>query len=180
MRHMPIAITAVTGQMLEARSQTNLAQITAQTPNVSLRPAGSSFGSALVAFIRGIGQPDSNRSVAPGVGIYVDDVYYTTITGNLLDLLALDRVEVLRGPQGTLAGRNAIGGAIKLFTRKPGDKEDAHISLTKGAFNRTELKGAAGFTLVENKLYARVAGVAKAMDGYVTRLDHTFANHSPR
>ncbi len=176
----PIAITAVNAEMLESRNQTNLAQITAQTPNVSLRPAGSSFGSALVAFIRGIGQTDFNPSVEPGVGIYVDDVYYSTITGNLLDLLDLDRVEVLRGPQGTLAGRNAIGGAIKLFTRKPGDKEDASVSLTKGAFNRTELKGAAGFTLVENKLYARVAGVAKAMDGYVTRLDYACANHSPR
>ncbi|MBF8269998.1 MAG: cirA 4, partial [Gammaproteobacteria bacterium] len=115
----PLAITAVNAEMLEARSQTNLAQITAQAPNVSLRPAGSSFGSAMVAFIRGIGQTDFNPSVEPGVGIYVDDVYYSTITGNLLDLMDLERVEVLRGPQGTLAGRNSIGGAIKLFTRKP-------------------------------------------------------------
>src|SRR3954466_8468801 len=73
----PIAITAVNAEMLDARSQTNLAQITAQTPNVSLRPAGSSFGSALVAFIRGIGQTDFNPSVEPGVGIYVDDIYYS-------------------------------------------------------------------------------------------------------
>ncbi len=165
--------------MLEARSQTNLAQITAQTPNVSLRPAGSSSGSALVAFIRGIGQTDFNPSVEPGVGIYVDDVYYSTITGNILDLLDLDRVEVLRGPQGTLAGRNAIGGAIKLFTRKPDGSDDMSVSLTKGEFNRTELKGAAGFTLVEDKLYMRVAGIAKAIDGYVTRLDYACANGSP-
>ena len=79
--------------------------------------SGSSSGSAMVAYIRGIGQTDFNPSVEPGVAIYVDDVYYSTIAGNLLDLLDLDRVEVLRGPQGTLAGRNAIGGAIKLFTR---------------------------------------------------------------
>ena len=176
----PIAITAVNAAMLDARSQTNLAQITAQTPNVSLRPAGSSSGSALVAFIRGIGQTDFNPSVEPGVGIYVDDVYYSTITGNILDLLDLDRVEVLRGPQGTLAGRNAIGGAIKLFTRKPDGSDDMNVSLTKGTFNRTELKGAAGFTLVEDKLYMRVAGIAKAMDGYVTRLDYACANGSPR
>jgi iron complex outermembrane receptor protein len=167
----PIAITAVNASMLEARSQTNLAQITAQTPNVSLRPAGSSFGSALVAFIRGIGQTDFNPSVEPGVGIYVDDVYYSTITGNILDLLDLDRVEVLRGPQGTLAGRNAIGGAIKLFTRKPDGSDDINVALTKGTFNRTELKGSAGLTLVEDKLHMRVAGIAKAMDGYVNRLD---------
>src|SRR5512134_2350390 len=168
----PIAITAVNASMLESRSQTNLAQITAQTPNVSLRPAGSSFGSALVAFIRGIGQTDFNPSVEPGVGIYVDDVYYSTITGNVLDLLDLDRVEVLRGPQGTLAGRNAIGGAIKLFTRKPDGSDDATVSITKGEFNRTDLKGAAGITLVEDKLYARIAGIARSSDGYVSRLDY--------
>jgi iron complex outermembrane receptor protein len=176
----PIAITAVNSAMLEARSQTNLAQITAQTPNVSLRPAGSSFGSALVAFIRGIGQTDFNPSVEPGVGIYVDDVYYSTITGNLLDLLDLERVEVLRGPQGTLAGRNAIGGAIKLFTRKPDGEDDANIGVTKGTFNRTEIKGAAGLTLVPDRLYARVAGVARSMDGYVTRLDYACQNQLPR
>jgi iron complex outermembrane recepter protein len=147
--------------------------------DVSLRPAGSSSGSALVAFIRGIGQTDFNPSVEPGVGIYVDDVYYSTITGNLLDLLDLDRVEVLRGPQGTLAGRNAIGGAIKLFTRKPDGTDDASVQLTKGAFNRTEIKGAAGLTLIEDKLYARIAGIAKPMDGYVTRLDYACANGLP-
>jgi iron complex outermembrane receptor protein len=175
----PIAITAVNADMLEARSQTNLAQITAQTPNVSLRPAGSSFGSALVAYIRGIGQSDFNPSVEPGVGIYVDDVYYSTITGNILDLLDLDRVEVLRGPQGTLAGRNAIGGAIKLFTRKPDGSDDATVQVTKGEFNRTEIKGAAGITLAEDKLYMRIAGIAKSMDGYVTRLDYACANRLP-
>jgi iron complex outermembrane recepter protein len=175
----PIAITAVNADMLEARNQTNLAQITAQMPNVSLRPAGSAFGSALVAFIRGIGQTDFNPSVEPGIGIYVDDVYYSTITGNLLELLDLERVEVLRGPQGTLAGRNAIGGAIKLFTRKPDGGDDADISLTKGTFNRTEIKGAAGITLAPDKLYMRIAGVAKSMDGYVTRLDYACANGLP-
>src|SRR5512134_3645973 len=168
----PIAITAVNAEMLDARSQTNLSQIAAQTPNVSLRPAGSSFGSSLVAFIRGIGQTDFNPSVEPGVGIYVDDVYYSTITGNLLDLLDLDRVEVLRGPQGTLAGRNAIGGAIKLFTRKADGADDINVSVTKGTFNRTELKGSAGLTLVEDKLYARIAGIARSSDGYVSRLDY--------
>ena len=176
----PIAITAVNADMLEARSQTTLAQITAQAPNVSLRPAGSSFGSALVAFIRGIGQTDFNPSVEPGIGIYVDDVYYSTITGNLLDLLDLDRVEILRGPQGTLAGRNAIGGAIKLFTRKPDGDDDINVSLTKGEFNRTEIKGAAGMTLVEDKLYMRVAGIAKAIDGYVSRQDYACTHASPR
>ena len=172
----PLAITAINANMLEARSQTNLAQISAQAPNVSLRPAGSSFGNALVAFIRGIGQTDFNPSVEPGVGIYVDDVYYSTITGNVLDLLDLDRVEILRGPQGTLAGRNAIGGAIKLFTRKPDGTDDANIGLTIGRFDRADVRGAAGMTLIPEKLFVRIAGVARASDGYVTRLDYACAN----
>jgi iron complex outermembrane receptor protein len=175
----PIAITAVNAEMLEARSQTNLFQITAQAPNVSLRPANSSSGSALVAYIRGIGQTDFNPSVEPGIGVYVDDVYYSTITGNLLDLLDLDRVEVLRGPQGTLAGRNAIGGALKLFTRKPDGRDDVNLSLTKGEFDRTDVKGSAGFTINPDKLFVRVAGVARSMDGYVTRLDYACQNHLP-
>jgi len=175
----PLAVTAVTADMLEARSQTNLAQITAQAPNVSLRPAGSAFGSALVAFIRGIGQTDFNPSVEPGVGIYLDDVYYGTITGNLLDLLDLERVEVLRGPQGTLAGRNSIGGAIKLFSRKPDGSNDGFIEGTYGKYSRTDIKGAAGFTIVPDKLFARIAGSSRNSDGYVTRYDYACVNNLP-
>ena len=175
----PLAITAVNAEMLEARSQTNLAQVAAQMPNVSLRPAGSAFGNSLVAFIRGIGQTDFNPSVEPGVGIYVDDVYYSTITGNVLDLLDLERVEVLRGPQGTLAGRNAIGGAIKLFTRKPGDDDGGFASLTYGKFARTDIKAAGGLTIVPDKLFVRLAGSSRNSDGYVDRLDFACANDLP-
>ena len=126
----PLSITAVNAEMLEMRNQISLDQISMNIPNVTLRPAAASTGSALIAYIRGIGQTDFNPSVEPGVAIYVDDVYYATITGNILDLLDLERVEVLRGPQGTLAGRNAIGGAIKLFTRKADGGEDGYLSVT--------------------------------------------------
>jgi iron complex outermembrane receptor protein len=175
----PLAITAVNSDLLEARSQTNLAQITAQAPNVSLRPAGSSFGNSLVAYIRGIGQTDFNPSVEPGVGIYVDDVYYSTITGNVLDLLDLERVEVMRGPQGTLSGRNAIGGAIKLYTRKPDADGGGFASLTYGEYDRTDIKGAAGFTLIPDTLFIRVAGSSRTSDGFVDRLDYACANNLP-
>ena len=72
----------------------------------------------MAASIRGIGQGDFNPALEPGVGLYVDDVYYATLTGSVLDLLDLDRVEILRGPQGTLAGRNSIGGSVKLYSQK--------------------------------------------------------------
>src|SRR5690606_32882925 len=96
----PIAITAVTSEMLEARAQTNIFEVANQAPNVSLKPGGQAR-SGMVAFIRGIGQVDFIAALEPGVGVYVDDVYYSQLTGSLLDLLDLERVEVLRGPQGT-------------------------------------------------------------------------------
>ena len=115
----PLAITAVNAAILEARGQTDISQITGQAPNVVLRNQPQSGGIGLIAFIRGIGQTDFNYALEPGVGIYVDDVYIPTLSSSLLDLMDLERVEVLRGPQGTLAGRNSIGGSIKLFSKKP-------------------------------------------------------------
>jgi iron complex outermembrane recepter protein len=108
----PLAITAISAGMLENRSQTNISDMTSQAPNVVLKQSSAMYGPAITASIRGVGQGDFNPAVEPGVGIYVDDVYFATMTGSLLDLLDLERVEVLRGPQGTLAGRNSIGGAI--------------------------------------------------------------------
>jgi iron complex outermembrane receptor protein len=169
----PLAITAFNAEMMEVRNQVTLDQIAWQAPNVSLRPNNSGMGSSLVASIRGIGsQTDFNPSVEPGVAIYVDDVYYSTITGNILELLDLERVEILRGPQGTLAGRNALGGAIKLFTRKADGQDDGSVSLTYGDFDRLDVKAAAGFTIVPHKLFARFAGASRSRDGYVTRLDY--------
>ena len=167
----PLAISAVNSEMLEARSQTSVEQVAAQAPNVTLTPQGQQNGSGLIAFIRGVGQTDFNFALEPGVGIYVDDVYIPTLTGSLLDLMDLDRVEVLRGPQGTLSGRNAIGGAIKLFSTKPQGNGKGSIQATYGSFNRVEVRGFADLALADN-LFARVAGVSKNRDGYVKRLDY--------
>jgi iron complex outermembrane receptor protein len=168
----PLAITAVNAQMLEQKSQTNLFQVAAQAPNVTLKPAGAAFGSAMVAFIRGVGQTDFNFSQEPGVGIYVDDVYYATLTGSLLDLTDVDRVEILRGPQGTLAGRNSIGGAIKLYSKKPNGEGGGYLEGTYGSLNRIDARGAMDFTVVPDKLFARITVAERHHDGYVTRLDY--------
>ena len=168
----PIAITAVTSAMLEARSQTNIFEVAAQAPNVTLKPGGAAIGPSMVAFIRGIGQTDFNYALEPGVGIYIDDVYYPTLTGSLVDLLDLDRVEVLRGPQGTLAGKNSIGGAIKMYSKAPSEESEASIQATYGSYNRLDVRGSGNFAVVPDKLYARVAGVSRSRDGYVDRLDY--------
>jgi len=174
----PLSITAVNAETMEARNQVRLEEIAVQSPNVSLRPGNATYGSSLTAFIRGIGQVDFNPSVEAGVGIYVDDVYYSTITGNLLDLLDLDRVEILRGPQGTLAGRNAEGGAIKLFSKKPTGEGDGYISVTAGSFDRLDLKAAADFAVTDT-LFVRIAGTSKARDGYITSYDYACKNNLP-
>ena len=174
----PLSITAISADTLEARNQVSLEQISLEAPNVSLRPGNSGYGSSLVAFIRGIGQTDFNPSVEPGVGIYVDDVYYSTITGNILDLLDLERVEILRGPQGTLAGRNAIGGAIKLFTKKPDGRDGGYVSMTYGSFDRLDIRGAGDFSITD-KLFARIAGTSRSRDGYVTSYDYACRNKLP-
>ena len=168
----PIAMTAVNAAMLESRSQYSIYEVAAQAPNVTLTPGGVERGSSMIAFIRGVGQTDFNFAVEPGVGIYVDDVYFSTLTGSLLDLLDLDRVEIARGPQGTLAGRNSIGGTIKLYSVQPGDDEGGKLQATFGDYDRVDFRGSAGFTLVEDKLYARIAGASRARDGYVKRLDY--------
>ncbi|MDR2216186.1 MAG: TonB-dependent receptor, partial [Nevskiaceae bacterium] len=172
MQDTPIAITAVTAEMLEARSQVNVEQITNQAPNVTLRAQGASMGPSLIGFIRGVGQTDFNPAMEPGVGLYVDDVYYSTLTGSVLDLLDLERVEILRGPQGTLAGKNSIGGSIKLFTRKPTGDGPAFAEVGYGSYKALSLRAATDITLVEDKLFGRVAGVARSRDGYVTQMDY--------
>jgi iron complex outermembrane receptor protein len=168
----PLAITAVNAAMLEQRSQYSIYEVAAQAPNVTLTPGGIERGSSMIAFIRGVGQTDFNYAVEPGVGIYVDDIYFATLTGSLLDLLDLDRVEISRGPQGTLAGRNSIGGAIKLYSVQPGPDEGGKLQATFGDYDRVDIRGSAGFTIVEDKLYARIAGASRSRDGYVKRLDY--------
>lgn len=166
----PLSITAISGELLEARNQTNLAEVTSQAPNVTLKPQGAAFGPAMGASIRGVGQFDFNPALEPGVGIYVDDVYYATLTGSIMDLLDLERVEILRGPQGTLAGKNSIGGAIKMYSKKP-EGEGGYFEGTYGSRNRLDLRGSVDFSLADN-LFMRVAGVSKRQRGYVERRDY--------
>jgi iron complex outermembrane receptor protein len=166
----PLAITAINAAMLESRSQTDISQVANQAPSVTLKPQGAAYGPSLGANIRGVGQFDFNPALEPGVGFYVDDVYYATLTGSILDLLDLDRVEVLRGPQGTLAGRNSIGGAVKLYSKKPEGTNSGTITAAYGSRNRVDLRASADFNLAPG-IDARIAGVVKKQEGYVDRLD---------
>jgi iron complex outermembrane recepter protein len=168
----PIAITAVNAEQMEARNQTNLAAVAAQAPNVVLRETGGAFGPGLSANIRGVGQGDYIAALEPGVGIYIDDVYYSSLTGANFDLIDLERVEIQRGPQGVLGGRNSEGGAVKLFSQKPRGDGTGSLRATYGSRDLLDIRAAADFALVADKLYARISGTSHAQDGYVTIRDY--------
>lgn len=172
----PVAVTAITSEGLVARGLQTVDNISAQSPNVTLTQGGGYSGPSLIGFIRGVGQTDFNPALEPGVGLYVDDVYYSQLSGSILELLDLDRVEVLRGPQGTLAGKNSIGGAIKLYTRRPNDDANGYLEAGLGSFDTVSVRGASNFTLVKDTLYGRLSGVSRSQEGYVTRLDYNCAN----
>ncbi|MBC2667872.1 TonB-dependent receptor [Novosphingobium piscinae] len=175
LQNAPLAISAIKGETLAARGQTTITDVGRTAPNVNLQPATGLNGSAVAAFIRGIGQSDSSFALEPGVGIYIDDVYYGTTYGAVMDLTDLDRVEVLRGPQGTLAGKNSLGGAIKLFSAKPDENGGGFVEGTYGRFNRVDLRASAGFT-IQDGIYLRLSGVSKHTDGYMTLLDYGCVN----
>ena len=113
---VPISVTAVSGDLLEDTGAIDITDIQKFTPNATVEVARGS-NSTLIAFIRGVGQQDPLWGFEPGVGIYVDDVYIARPQGAVLDIFDVERIEVLRGPQGTLYGRNTIGGAIKYVTK---------------------------------------------------------------
>ncbi|MGE0115066.1 MAG: TonB-dependent receptor [Steroidobacteraceae bacterium] len=174
----PLAITAVNAAMIQDRGFQNVADLTGAAPNVNFAPAAG-FQQGAFLYIRGIGQADSGPVFEPGVGIYIDDVYFGSIAGSNFNLLDLQRVEILRGPQGTLAGANSIGGSVKLFTVKPHDGGSDYLEAGYGSNRTYLLRGATDLTLVKDQLFLRVAGGFKSDKGYIDLVDFTCANPSP-
>jgi len=168
----PLSITAISGDMLRQRNFSSITDIARSVPNVTMAQ-GSGIRSGGQMFIRGIGQNDNNFALEPGVGTYVDDVYYGTAYGSAFDLIDVERVEVLRGPQGTLAGGNSIGGAVKLFSQKPTGSDTGYFEAGYGSNKQVNLRGAFDLALVPDTLMLRVSGGLRSDDGYVRRLDFT-------
>ncbi len=165
-----LAITAVSGELLEQQGLTNLTDLGLVIPNANIRPQGSFSGPTPFIGMRGVQTSDYIFTSEPGVGVYIDDVYQGTLTGSAIDLLDLERVEVLRGPQGTLFGKNSLGGAIRLISKQPTGNDTGTLEVTYGTSNRLDLRGVYDFKLTEN-LFARITGVSKQIDGYQDVLD---------
>ncbi|HWU04216.1 MAG TPA: TonB-dependent receptor [Novosphingobium sp.] len=174
----PIAISAMGREMLERRSATDIVSAAGSVPNVNLSKGQGGFGQFASVFIRGVGQSDIHFAVEPGVGMYVDDVYYGVMSGAVFQLLDTDRVEIARGPQGTLSGKNSIGGSVKLYSRKPSFQPDAYAEVTAGGRNLLSGRAAANFTIVPDKLAVRFSASGRRRDGFMQRLDYACATGS--
>jgi len=165
LKDAPIALTAVTGEGLEARDVDDVVQLTDLAPNVNIGLGNfSGNSSASVAFIRGVGQIDFTLVTDPGVGVYVDGVYYARTIGAILDLFDVDRVEVLRGPQGTLFGRNSTGGAISIHTAKPSNEFSGRARVIAGSDNRYEGFASISVPLGPN-VSTLISGIIRQQDG---------------
>ena len=172
LQQTPLAITAITGEQLEARSEVSLSDVASQAPNVILQPNGAGSGASMRAQIRGVGQTDLDPAVDPGVGIYIDDVYFPTLMASDFALIDLDRVEILRGPQGTLSGMDSLGGSVKMYSKKATGANDGYIEGSYGNYNLTGFRGSADFSVIPDQLFVRLTGVARKNEGYVTIQDY--------
>jgi len=170
---VPIAITAFSEDSLRAKGITDLHGLTGLIPNVNLDQGApfSGSNSVLSASIRGIGQDDFAFNLDPGVGVYVDGVYFARTVGANQSLLDVERIEVLKGPQGTLFGRNSIGGAISIVTRTPGDTFNIEGQATGGSFNRRDVALLADIPLADN-LLTSITVSSRYQDGYQKRISY--------
>ncbi len=168
-QNVPVAVTLKTGRELEDLATADISELQGEVPNLSIY-AGRNQSTTLTAFMRGVGQADPLWGVDPGVGLYLDDVYIARPQGALLDVYDVQRIEVLRGPQGTLYGKNTVGGAIKYVSRELTDRLRGGLSYTGGSYSNHEIRGSISGGLVEGKLRARAAGAYLRHDGYGTNL----------
>lgn len=171
----PIAISAFTGSEMENRGAMDVTDVASAAPNVTLEIGGATSGmsAAPVTFIRGIGQSDFVINTDAAVGLYVDGVYMGRSLGSVMDLVDLERVEVLRGPQGTLFGRNTIGGAISLISKEPSIEDGLYgnVSATIGENGYQMLRGTANVPLTDNSA-ARFTAFTRQRDGYMDAVQY--------
>ena len=171
LQNVPVAITALTAEQLQEQNVRTLEDMTAYVPNIKVN-AGRATSSTINAYIRGVGQNDPLWGFEPGVGIYMDDVYIARPQGALLDVYDVERIEVLRGPQGTLYGKNTLAGAIKYVTRDIATEDpEFHVTATGGSYNQRDLKVGGSMPVVSDHVYLGAAVAYLQRDGYGELVD---------
>jgi iron complex outermembrane recepter protein len=165
LQDVPLAVTSYSAEALEAAGAQDLTAITQTTPNVTLENSRAT-NTTLTAFIRGVGQQDPVAGFEQGVGIYLDDVYLNRPQAAVLDIYDLERIEVLRGPQGTLYGRNTIGGAVKYVTRRlDADDPTLRARFAYGSYNQLDVVLSGSLPITDTfRVGAAVAGLTR--DGF--------------
>jgi iron complex outermembrane receptor protein len=167
LQETPIAITALTGDTMLSMGIENSTDMAKFIPNMNAMQLGLGGGLGDNYTIRGIGTdrlfPDSES----GVGIYIDDVFFPRVAANVVDMVELERVEVLRGPQGTLFGRNSMAGTIRYVTKKPTGEFGGNVRATTGEFNRLGIIGSVNFPISDNWA-GLVSFGSDRRDGYIT------------
>jgi iron complex outermembrane receptor protein len=170
----PIAVSAFTGDTLDYRGVDSLNQIERFVPSLTLQnnPSFGGASNSAAIYLRGVGQKEFLPTTEPGVGLYVDGVYVARSVGAILDIIDIERLEVLRGPQGTLFGRNTIGGAISIATRKPepGGEFGGSLSAAAGTDSLLHLRGTVHIP-VSDSFAIRGSLASMTQDGYVERAD---------
>ncbi len=175
--NVPIAISAFSGQQLANRGVADITALAEQVPGITLKPSRAT-NSTLTAFIRGIGQQDPVSGFEQGVGIYLDDVYLNRPQAAVLDVYDVERIEVLRGPQGTLYGRNTVGGAIKYVTKKLDNKLSASARATYGSYNQADGVVSLSAPVTSDGVLRVGASVARlTRDGFGKNLTTGFDNY---
>jgi iron complex outermembrane receptor protein len=137
LQDVPVSVTAFSADQLSKQAVPDVTALALALPNTTLK-ASRATNSTLTAFIRGVGQADPLAGFESGVGIYIDDIYLARPQAAVADIYDVERIEVLRGPQGTLYGRNTIGGAVKYVTRKLGPQPDLRVRATLGEYGQKE------------------------------------------
>ncbi|MCE9680565.1 TonB-dependent receptor [Shewanella sp. AS1] len=165
LQNVPVAVTSISSDDLNNSGISVMTEVQQFSPNTTLQTSRGT-NSTLTAFIRGVGQEDPLWGYDPGVGIYIDDVYVARPQGAVLDILDVQRVEVLRGPQGTLYGKNTIGGAIKYVTKKMTGDAELSIQGTVGSYAQKDLKIAGQYPIISDQLYVGFAVASLNRDGY--------------
>ena len=162
---VPIAISAFSADQLAAQGVSNTLQIGQFVPNL-VAQNNTGIGSANAYFLRGLGNTETIATFDPPVGTYVDDIYISRQNANNLSLFDVERVEVLRGPQGTLFGRNTTGGAINVIMREPGDTLGGYAEIGYGSFNQIIARGSIDLPVTDT-LSVKLSGYWQNDDGYV-------------
>ena len=165
MQDVPMAVSAFNTQQLQDAQVNNITDLQKMTPNITVNETSGLLSGNVQVFIRGIG---NDPGFDQGVGIYVDDVYLNRTSGALLEVYDVARIEVLKGPQGNLYGRNTIGGAIKYVSREPGDEFEAGLEAKVGSDELVKIKGNISGPLVDGRLFGGIGFLAQERDGYQT------------